>query len=202
MELYFSSQELFYEWELKLSAERPIERISGRIDYLKENDRVRVIPEDIKLSPLLPKWYSGFTEPARKKPHYFARTFEIGIPPDIPITITIRRPLMKPIVSEGDIIRINDIRSLECYVEPVNIDVKTETIRLSRQAVTLAQWLYHPNQKGIGLPILTDPGDVHQDEIQATVEAWCQTDFCNGLTMSKMEAHMGRSPEEWSKFGR
>lgn len=200
---YFLFQELFYEWELTLSADKSIERVSGQIDHLKEGDRFRVVPEDTKLSPLLPKWFSGFIEPARKKPDYFARTFEVKIAPKMAVTITIRRPLMRPLISEGEIINISDIRSLECCIElPRNIDVKAEVRRLSLQATTLAQWLYSPRQNGIGLPIHADPGDVTPDEIQITVEAWCQTDFCNDLTMSKMEVHMGRSPEEWSKFGR
>lgn len=202
MTIDFSFQELFYEWKLTLSADKTIKRVSGRIDHLTESDRVRVVPEDVKLSPLLPKWYSGFAEPARKKPDYFAQTFEVEIAPKLPVTITIRRPLLRPLVSEGDIIRISDIRSLECRVEPVTADVKIEASRLSRQAVVLAQWVYSLAQKGMGVPIRTDPGDVAPEEIQATVEAWCQTDSCEGLTMSQMEVHMGRSPEEWSKFGR
>jgi len=193
----FSFQELFYEWKLTLLPDRPTKRISGRIDHLKGDDRFRVVPDDATLSPLQPRWFSEFPEPARKVPDYFARSFDVQASRDHPAIIAVRRPLSAPAISEVDIVVLGDLRSLDCKVEPATSDVKAEAIRLSQQATALAQSAVG----GLPLPIRSDPGDVAVEEVQATVEAWCQTDTCERRTLGQLEVHMGRPPEEYFKAG-
>jgi hypothetical protein len=198
----FDFQELFYEWTLRLSVNTPVAALSLRIEHLTPNDRPHFDPEPMRISELQPRWFSGFSEPARKKPDYFSQTLQFEfLGANRPAVVRIRRPLNTPMLSKTELIRLGDLRGAHCRVEPWSYDVEADGDRLLYEAKRLAEWTYgsHPAQRRKRLPIKQDPGDVAPDEIQGTVEAYCQTAACDVLTINQLEAHMGKSPAEHAK---
>src|SRR4029077_19628986 len=64
-------QELFFDWTLSLVASCHVSNVLVKIrSSTGPNDRIRIIPEGAMISNQIPKWLSGFPEPARKPDYY------------------------------------------------------------------------------------------------------------------------------------
>lgn len=192
-------QELFYEWNLSISSDNPVNDVFLKLDHVGVDDRLSVTPTHGKVSHLLPLWLSGFPEPHRNKPDYFFRTIEFDqLDPMKPkATIKIRRPLSKPLlISPQDIIRIGEATATNCTVSIDNIDFNGEAGRLEKLANTLAGNIYRMNSSGRGVSIRSDPGDLIESEVQATVEMRCKNLSCEEMTANQLEARLGKSPHQ------
>jgi len=188
-----NAQELFYQWQLHLIAEKPLKNIAVKIQPSRNTDRISVTPEYGRLSDLVPKWWSGFPEPHRSQPDYYARTISFdylgaGLPGAL---IAIRRPLAAPNIPPDDTIRVVELASAECFTaQPTH-----KSPDLQKQARELTAWAERSGIRGV--PIRDDPGDVGPNEMQATNEARCLTEQCDKISVSQLEVHLGKSPQQY-----
>ena len=97
------------------------------------------------MSNPIEKWISGFNEPTRKKPDYYARTvlFESLAPNQIG-TVSIRRGLISPAIGlispaidEFSIIGLSDVRSIPCVILRSTPVAAAESDRLNHEATML-----------------------------------------------------------------
>jgi hypothetical protein len=161
---------------------------------LNKNDAVRITPENAIISEPLPKWFSGYPEPTRHIPDYYARTVQFVLDPQRATVISVRRSLTSPSVSKEQIVTILDMESTSCEaLFPPNASV-SESQRMTQQAQSLANTTWN---RSIGpLTIRGDPGDVRTNEFQATVEVWCNDDTCVNRTVSQLEVRLGKPPAQ------
>lgn len=194
----FKFQELFYEWKVSVSATENISAVTLSIDHLTDVDSVRTLPENAQISDLHPKWFSGFAEPARKKPDYYGRMIQFNaLAAKQSGTVIIRRFLPEPVLSEVGSIRLVDVRSPMCATLVPTYDAPAESRHITYQAEILSKAVYSPTNPPTGLPIKRDPGDVTRNEFQATVETWCENTACDKRTVGQLEVHAGQFPSEF-----
>lgn len=196
-----TSQELFYEWQVSLSANENARDISFEIHQLQTDDRVSISPSIGILSEPSKRWYSGFPEPQRSKPDYLLRTVQLShLSPDAPSTVVaVRRFLEKPLLSSNDLIRIENARSSNCRVVFKSAGQRESAERLQQRAGKLTEHVYQMGGEAQPVPIRRDPGDISEYEIQATTEARCKDDSCSNIEIRQLEARSGKSPYQYEK---
>ncbi len=190
-------QELFYEWELRLSGKGPVGKVSGKFRSIPE-DRCAVDPSTGHVSDAVGAWFSGFPEPARQKPDYYVRTFDfnyLGMARSA--TVRSRRPLTAMKMSKEGLIQLMGVRAEGCTIGEDGYNLEKDADRLSAQAQKLAQWKFDPVHFPDGLPMKPDPGDVGKGEIQLTEEARCKSDTCEELTLRRMQGNARQSSDKY-----
>jgi hypothetical protein len=200
--LYPTSQELFYEWQVLLSANASTRDISLELHQLQADDRIEIHPASTGvLSEPSKRWYSGFPEPRRSKPDYLLRTVRFShLSPHIPpAAVTIRRFLAKPLLSPNDLIKIENITAPDCQVRLAEVGQAQDVERLQRLAKTLAENIYRMSETGSPVPVRTDPGDLAEYETQATIEMRCKDESCGNMEARQLEARLGKSLYEYAK---
>lgn len=190
-----SSQELFYEWKVSLVSTGDPQGISFEILHLQEDDRVSISPANAgTLSEPIKRWFSGYPEPRRTKPDYFARIVTLpALPAGLSTSVMVRRPLEKPLITR--LITMQNARSLNCRVEST-VSVQDEINILQTKIQRLAENVYRMNSNSHGVPLRPDPGDVTPQEIQGTIEVRCKDQTCTKMNMGQLEARMGKSPAQ------
>jgi hypothetical protein len=201
-ELHPTSQELFYEWKVLLSANESTQDISLELHRLQADDRITIHPVSTGiLSEPLKRWYSGFPEPHCSKPDYLLRTVRFShlSPHTSTAAVEIRRFLAKPLLSRNDLIKIKNATASDCQVKLKEVDQAQDIVRLQRFAKTLAENIYQMSKTGSLVPIRSDPGDLEEHETQATIEMRCKDESCGNMEARQLEARLGRSPYEYAK---
>jgi len=194
-------QELFYEWKATFAVDRSTPQFTVKINHLTKDDVLSVEPPVGKLSAPLPEWFSGFPENARTKPDYYSRTitFTNLVKGDKP-TISMRRALDSPEVSPVNIVRVEDARTPECSAVLSKLDDVKVAKETTAQLTALASFPYgQADGSSKPLPLRRDPGDVRENEIEATVEARCQNPTCTKAIMGHLEVHMGKPLNQYFK---
>lgn len=178
-------EDLFYEWKVSIKPDETTPNVFLAVDHLKQNDVVSVTPEDGRISAATPKWFSGFTEPASRKPDYYARTINFDrLSKDQPAMVSIRRELKFPAIDEVDIIRLADVRSVPCLIHIIQQDATINSNSLNHQATMLTR------PPGVST-LKVDVGDVPLDQFEMTAEMICANDACTAMTFKNMVVHLG-----------
>jgi hypothetical protein len=183
--LEFQFQELFYIWRLELKPSEFTSKIYVELIHLLPDDLLEVDPSVASVSGLKPRWMSGFQEPTRQTPDFFARTITFD-------SISIRRYLSSP-TSLGNVVGITNLSAANCESNLPKIDPTQEATRLIGQATKLSRNRFSKDTPAGGLPLEKDKGDISANETEASVEAWCENDECNRFLISKLEARIGTS---------
>jgi len=171
------------------------------LERLSSSDRLRFDFGGYSVSDLEPRWFSGFGEPDRIKPDFHSRSFHIPMmDSDKPKQLLIRRRLQDPSLSPTHLIQLTDISAPNCTIRVSDYDPKSDSDKLTNQAIYLSKQSHSGDPFAPGLPLSQDPGDVDGDEIQATVEVQCADPACNGpLQANNLEVHLGQSPREYRR---
>jgi hypothetical protein len=187
------SQELFYQWSISLKSDRIISNVTVEVENIKQDDRIRVVPEESAVSQWTPKWFSGFPEPERKRPDYYVRVITLSdVSPNQEASITIRRQMSGHAPFPDEVVQVERIHSAGCEVDAPKIsDGQLEAVKIAKQRNVLAA---QPYNGGRPAPLARDPGDARPGKLQAMVEVRCVDDPCSGLKLQRMSA--------WSGFGR
>jgi hypothetical protein len=196
-----TSQELFYEWQVLLSANETAHDISLELHQLQTDDRIAIHPASTGvLSEPAKRWYSGFPEPHRSKPDYLLRTVRFShLSPHIPAaTVTIRRFLAKPLHSSNNLIKIENATASNFQVELAQVGQAQDVKRLQRLAKALAENVYRIGEKGSPVPVRTDQGDLTERELQGTIEIRCKDESCGNMEAQQLEAWLGKSSYEYA----
>ena len=197
-----TSQELFYEWKVFLSANENARDISLELHQLQASDLISIHPPSAGVpSEPSKRWYSGFPEPHRSKPDYLFRTVRF---PHLSlhsptVAVTIRRFLAKPLLSSNDLIKIENATASSCQVQVGDIGQAQDAERLQGLAKALAENVYQMRGIGSPVPIRNDPGDLEEHETQATIEMRCKNQSCSNMEARQLEARLGKSPYEYAK---
>lgn len=196
-----TSQELFYEWQIVLSANETAQDIALELHQLQADDRIAIDPATGVLSEPAKRWYSGFPEPHRSKPDYLLRTVRFShLAPHISAAaVTIRRHLAKPLLSSNDLIKIENVTASTCQIRLEEVGQAQDVERLQRFAKTLAEHVYRMSETGSPVPLRSDPGDLAEHEIQGAIELRCKNEPCSEMKVGRFEAHVGKSPGEYAK---
>jgi hypothetical protein len=108
--------------------------------------------------------------------------------------------LHSPEISPGSAVRIEDARTENCSAIISAFDENAEAKAISNRALALANFKWgQADGSSRALPLGSDPGDVASNEVQATVEARCETSTCDKVTVNQLEVHMGKPPNEYFK---
>jgi hypothetical protein len=178
-------EELFYDWSLSIAPDKLVTDAFVEIDHLKEDDVVTVVPEDAKVSQPMPKWLSGYTEPSRKKPDFYARQITMGpLAPDESAKISVRRGLTSPAIDDSDMIELEDIRSVPCFIKKHTLVPTEESDRLNHEATMLIR------PPGVAT-LKHDVGDVAKDQWEASVDMTCKNRACTQMTVSRLIVRLG-----------
>ena len=197
-----TSQELFYEWQVLLSTNESARDISLELHQLQADDRIAIHPASTGvLSEPLFRWHSGFPEPHRSKPDYLLRTVRFShLSPHITAaTVTIRRFLVKPLLSSNDLIKIENATASNCQVRLAEVGQAQDAERLQRLAKALAENVHQMSETESPVPVRTDPGDLAEYETQATIEMRCKDESCSNMEARQLEARLGKSLYEYAK---
>jgi hypothetical protein len=127
----FQSQELFYEWQLILSASKTAHDVVVTVEWLNPDDRFSVQPPGVSISDLTPKWMSGFPEPTRRADVYSRSVRFPIVGSSKPVAqIVIRRPLPSAPISSANLIRLGGIVAGDCAVTDEQSDREADAKRL------------------------------------------------------------------------
>ena len=193
-----TSQELFYEWKAVLSSDSQTTNVFLEIHNLTLNDRISTTPASTMLSEPQERWYSGFHEPHRSRPDYFVRTVKI---PELsslssPLTVVIRRFLLRPLLSTNDLIKIRNFSASNCQTK-LTIDAYVENAEnLQSRSRILLENINRSNEARIPVPNRPDPGDLKDGEVQATTEVRCKNESCSEMNIATLEGRISKSPYE------
>jgi hypothetical protein len=193
-ELLFDFQEIFYQWRADLFVDHLTQQLLVRISHLGEKDTIATSPSLSSVGAAQSEWFSGFQEPSRDKPDYYARVIKLeNLAKGETVRIIVRRALELPDVAPVSVIRLDEVRSTEsCLPQIPTFDEESESRIASAQAKTLALFRYgRQNADPAPLPLAHDPGDVASNELQATVEASCKNPECDHVVIKNLEVHMG-----------
>jgi hypothetical protein len=199
-----AGQELFYDWVLTLEATQRVGGVYITIrDDDKQNYRLHVDPEGASVSDVSPGWISGFPEP--REPDFYSRSikFESLIKTS---TITIRRPMRlaqgtNKIDAFAFPVGSYDVSTSEpCTVtksDPYNDDQK-RLMYLMVQFQGLSSWKWGRDKKPAKIWLNPDEArpELQPDEFEQTLEAQCEDDACNKLTLTKMTARLKREQRD------
>jgi hypothetical protein len=187
----FDFQQLFYEWDVSVDLKGSAEHEAFiELTDLGKDDVVRITPETAIISEPLPKWFSGYPEPERHIPDYYARTLRIELQPKQTTAISVRRTLLDPDVPKEQIIGISSMESGSCEASPPRSDIVAESRDMTQQAQSLANTIWNKNAKPV--PIRHDPGDVGPNDFQMTIEVWCNDGPCLKRTARQLEVRLGK----------
>ena len=195
-----TSQELFYEWNAVLSTGDEAKNIFFELHNLAADDRISIDPLSATVSELQERWISGYKEPHRSRPDFFARTVKIEQLSRRPSTqkISIRRFLAKPLIGSNDLITIKNLGASNCRTEITPDAYAENAARLQSRARTLTKNVNSSNPTQTPVPIRRDPGDLRDRDVQATLEFRCKNEVCTQMNVSNLQARTAKSPYDKS----
>ena len=183
------AQQLFYEFVVSLSSEKPLGSVSAELTHLTPSDEIHTSPSSAAVSEAVPYYPLGFSEPGRSEPDHWARTITVNDPPiENPILrISILRELTVPTIAESSRIQLEST-SGGCAISKSQTP---EGLDLSDRARRLFELVYSLSSRGIPLK----PAPPHPELGQVRVFTWarCRTPECAQATLYQMQARIGET---------
>lgn len=185
-----SFQEIFYEWTVKLTADRS-SVASLKVDSLQENDIYRVEPEgaDVQRISESPLEFKNSADESRYK--HFALIVKCDDVSDLqPLVVTIRRSiLLAP--EESDLIKLDYVRSSTSGISQTQVQDQDTVLRqLKFQTSVITRWKYPPRTTQL---LIHRPGRVPHGVLQAELDMRCKDVECQQLVASNLVGKWNRA---------
>lgn len=172
-----SFQELFYEWKATLKCDGQAENVSMELNHLREGDFASVQPVN-----------AGAIFDNGKDSKVVALSF-VSI--DAPVTIVVRRNIVRPMLWADDLVAIANPRSSNCRLT-APVVVLAEAARLQERARRLSENVFRSAKDGVPLGI--PKGPLAKEEVAAFIEIHCNDEQCTKMTGEQLTAELGMSP--------